>query len=495
MVPITSTQYKKVTHSTLATVNRKLVGAVGISHKRHAETAEDNSRPTKKKKPSSPIIRTAPKVNMSETARQLLSGTSAPLDGRRSNRTPKPSLKLREGDPDTLPKTRVSPRRYPPSSSSLSAILDSPDSASALPVSPTTPTDTTCAMPTTPTDTTPVLPKNITPKSLAVAAQPRDSNGRFGKKASTNGRYMRKQFAVGKRFTLGHKMLPRPNAMKSIASRALSDDEHADDDDEKEVHEECVAEDRSPGSSEHIELGEEALEDVVLKRTSDCDLDSSPRKKIRITESDASDESPTYSPRFIMGKGPLLRPNPISFARRKWAMEEDDSTAMVKSRAASVECSTADVTPLAPAAVITSSRNSDSEVDDEDNQNASDGSPSSAPSTRFFAPMSRMARLTFGPSPMNLAKRRWASSTSEGLQTGQFSLLRETKTSSLCHSFNAGGELGERQESALNERISASQMANLAYPEYDDSDEEYTTEDVRISTVILIHFTDTQSCI
>lgn len=36
------------------------------------------------------------------------------------------------------------------------------------------------------------FPKIQTPKSLAVATQPRDANGRFGKKATTNGRYQRK---------------------------------------------------------------------------------------------------------------------------------------------------------------------------------------------------------------------------------------------------------------------------------------------------------------
>ena len=44
-----------------------------------------------------------------------------------------------------------------------------------------------------------VVQKIQTPKSLAVATQPRDANGRFGKKASTNGRFQRK-LTYGRRF-------------------------------------------------------------------------------------------------------------------------------------------------------------------------------------------------------------------------------------------------------------------------------------------------------
>lgn len=260
---VTATFPRKVTPSALATVNRKLLTGLVGRPKRRVEDDEEDERPAKK--------RVINKVAMSEEARQMLQGTS--VDGRRSGRARVPSLKLREGEPGV----RVSPRLCPTSSSSLSAVPDSPERkpAPALPETPKTPT-------TPAAHSTSVSPKNLTPKSLAVAAQPRDANGRFGKKSGTNGRFMRK-FTVTKRLSFGRRMVPRPTDIRSIPLLVEDgmdgfDDEHGSDDFEYGEYSD---------SEGRAELGEEALEDVVLKRTSsDSDPDDVPRKKIRITESD-----------------------------------------------------------------------------------------------------------------------------------------------------------------------------------------------------------------
>ncbi|GJE94461.1 SET domain-containing protein [Phanerochaete sordida] len=442
--PMFSTQAKKITASALAAVNRKLASTTAHNQKRHVEHEED-SRPAKKQKPAFMTRRPAMAQQAKQTVQEMRA-LKEKMDGRRSGRTRVPSLKLREREPH-VPPTRVSPRRYPPSTSSLSAAPDSPDRPLALPASPTTPTGIT-----------PVSPKNITPKSLAVAAQPRDANGRFGKKASTNGRFVRKQFSVRKRF-LGHTMNPRPTALKSVITTVVEDgadeDEDDEDDDENDPSSDLLAE-----GVEHVEFGEEALEDVVLKRSSDSsDLDESPRKRIRLSDSDASDTSPTFAPRFVMGRGSLLRPNPISFARRKWAVDDDETLGTRLSKKAS-----SDIQQLAPAAVITT--RTDSEPEEAEPQAGLD-----AP-TRLTTVAVRTAKLTFKPSPMNFAKRRWApSGTAEEPTSRQSSLRRDTKPSDLADSQD--DEIPLQRSGSISKSFTES----LKYPCEDDSDDYYTTDD------------------
>lgn len=448
--PMFSMQAKKVTPRSLVAVNRKLGSTTAHSQKRHAESEDADARPAKKQKAVLAMHRS--KVGMSKEARQGLKETREALDGRRSGRARMPSLKLREREPH-VPPTRVSPRRYPPSASSLSAVPDSPDRPPALPASPTTPTGTT-----------PVSPKNVTPKSLAVAAQPRDANGRFGKKASTNGRFVRKQFTVGKRFAWGHKMIPRPTTLKPVITTLVEDDTAEDDEDcENDYSFDDPSSDPMSEQTEHVEIGEEALEDVVLKRTSDSsDLDEYPRKKIRITESDASDDSPGSTPRFIMGRGSLLRPNPISFARRKWAADDDETSGISAAKRSS------DVPQLAPAAVITS-KNSDSESDE----------------INTHAGGVRAAKLTYRPSPMNFARRRWAPpDTTEGSTSRQSSLRRDTRPSDSADSYSDDDI--PRQRGGSSGRPLA---ASLTYPdEYDGSDDYYTTDEVNLVSSAVKYF-------
>ena len=63
---------------------------------------------------------------------------------------------------------------------------------------------------------------------------------------------MRSKFMLRNRFTFGHKMLPRPTAMKPLIT--LEGDEDDEDDEDCENEE---ADDSDPYSG-HVELGEEA---------------------------------------------------------------------------------------------------------------------------------------------------------------------------------------------------------------------------------------------
>ena len=273
---------------------------VGRPAKRQLETEAEGSQ-KKQKVADPPRRRGRPpknKVGMSDQAKELLK--PALVDGRRSNRARMPSLKVREGD--TALKSRCSPRKNGTPSSPLTAEPDSPLHPDS-PLSPQSPTTSS------------------SPKSLAVACQPRETNGRFGKKETTNGRFMRKQFHVGRRYLQGYRPLNRgPLLALNQDADSLDHDvedawqEESDDDDENDQEQVSFA-------SPKVEIGEEALEDMVLKRPRDSDdSDAYSPKRIRIQEeSGESDTSPQSSPRYLLGQGSLLRPNPISFARRKWA--------------------------------------------------------------------------------------------------------------------------------------------------------------------------------
>ncbi|KAI0812595.1 hypothetical protein BC629DRAFT_947146 [Irpex lacteus] len=355
---------------------------------------------------------------MSETAKQLLN-VDTPGAVSRSGRTRVPSMKLRESEPPN--RTRVSPRKAPPSSASVSSL--SAASAVAEDVRHTTPPP---PAPDGSSAGSPSRVKVITPKSLAVAAQPRDSNGRFGKKAETNGRFMRtKHFgAGGRRLCKGPKTsyLTRRTAESYDEDKS---DEGSDDEQREDGHpfDDALSELPSSDPMDGVEFGEEALEDVVNRRLSDSEHSDEHhnKRKRSISDDEESDNSPTTSPRFTLSRarGSLLRPNPISYARRKWAAHEDDEAMsapvtvpnrlVIDDDDESVEDDQSEqednLLPVPGAAVAQDSGSDEEGSAQEDSEESSTASP---PPARPLVPAARLARLTFGPSPMNLAKRRWA---------------------------------------------------------------------------------------
>ncbi|THH01135.1 hypothetical protein EW026_g1521 [Hermanssonia centrifuga] len=397
------------------------------SHKRTlvAEQAEQ-PQPKKKQKIDNDHPRSHPvpknKVGMSAKAKKILNVSP---DGRRSGRTRVPSLKLRESEPPAALKLRMSSRKDVPTSPSLPMLDGESLDQVSYPAIPTTPT-TPIASPTSPTSS-----EAKTPKSLAVLTQPRDANGRFGKKASTNGRFMRKHFSVGgKRYMKGAKVLKMRKLTRVPKTEA---EDHNPFGDDFFLSEEAAYNDRLPLEGGHsdsselseVEFGEEALEDIILKRPHDTEEgedSSSKRTRLADSEDELDYVSPTTSPKYTMGKGSLLRPNPISFARRKWApVEDEDEDEEIRGHASrSVRSSTAEDTdpPVTP--------NDYADVGDPIDESAkmevvddcgvleepelleTELGPVAPVSVARLAVSTRVARLTVQPSPMNLARRRWA---------------------------------------------------------------------------------------
>ncbi|TFK78433.1 hypothetical protein K466DRAFT_606989 [Polyporus arcularius HHB13444] len=315
-------------------------------------------------------------MGMSNQARKLLG-----VRERRSSRARIPSLKMRESEPPS--KGRGASSAAGPSKASVST-------ASTLSVASSSHSDAHLPTPQTPTrdrhvrsgggDVPPPPSKLPTPKSLAVASQPRETNGRFGKKASTNGRYMRKNF----HFTAGGRRVPRgrkqhkphlrahdgadgefkrdPDASAGSddslsTSHKRSLDEGDDDDDEEDRKRRRVGDESrikiegeegtlSMLSSErdieeHDDDGESQDEgdrrsptanddtDGPVKTENDVDPpvvvvndDDVPEDDDQGAESDDSASERAFGRPKLMGRpafGGLLRPNPLNLARLRWA--------------------------------------------------------------------------------------------------------------------------------------------------------------------------------
>ncbi|TCD68072.1 Histone-lysine N-methyltransferase set9 [Steccherinum ochraceum] len=363
------------------------------SHKRTRGDDSDDDRPSKKKKL---LLATRPrgrppkhKVEMSAKASKLLK--PEPVDsGRRSGRARMPSLKLRENDPSSVTlKLRMSPRKNPgggmlPPSSPLSPEPPTPllQSISVLEREP----------PSTPVkqehgaEEEPKLP---TPKSLAVAVQPREANGRFGKKSTTNGRYMRKNFSFGnKRYS------------KKKAKRKETRDFVKEEDDEEEEGAERKA-GSSSGPSAHS-LGKRRYEGG-----GDAE-DGSKRRQVYVSD-DEDEEEEGVLPRLFLpskhkvGSALLGKPNPFAFARRKLSSYSPPDGPS-RSASASLPTDEDSTPPITP------------EVDDTEDSILDDVFSDREPSVVSEADEEEeIPRFGFrsmlgfkGPSPFTFARQRWA---------------------------------------------------------------------------------------
>ncbi|GBE81328.1 predicted protein [Sparassis crispa] len=411
-VPLGASWTRKITKTSLAALDHKLAAAASSTtlpkrpYKRR-RVVEDvgDERPVKKKKTSTGRPRGRPpknKVGMSIKAKELLN-VGVPK-GRRSGRARVPSLKLRESEtPKLAMPFSLLPK--PSSTSSLSA-TESDDPIDVIGDGPEEPT----VEGNSNSDDSPQSedsPKLLTPKSLAVASQPREKNGRFGKKADTNGRYMRKnfQFTVGgRRFSRAHKALNRAK----YRSRILRRPETSESEDDRPLIEDLM-------SHKRYEIEEEKEED------------ERPSKRLRLEEESLSpdeDEEDDGNPFLLPSDSELPQrshaglalfraPNPMTFARRKWApMLTGDSAAIADSTDGTQVSTDEDVdlpiTPeddVDPALTISEPLDLDEiegrleTVDDDDGDSVS---------SRPLLSATYVPKLTFRPSPINLAKRRWA---------------------------------------------------------------------------------------
>ncbi|KAI0254009.1 hypothetical protein BJV78DRAFT_101585 [Lactifluus subvellereus] len=191
----------------------------------------------------------------------------------RSGRKHLPSAKAREIEP-TQPQKRPRgrPRLHPLPLSSVHPAPSTPTSAS-----PSTPLATASAPPALPAGASisPTSSPMRTAKSRAVDDQPREMNGRFGKKASTNGKFRRR---IG----------PTPVQYRTRAQRA---------------------EGRAVAQREAAAIARAGASAAKRERVHE-------HERARSVDEEGSAKRPRSSayipPQYFM-------PNPMSFARKKWA--------------------------------------------------------------------------------------------------------------------------------------------------------------------------------
>ncbi|KAI0674927.1 hypothetical protein C8Q78DRAFT_1009718 [Trametes maxima] len=471
----------RISHTALATLNHKLSHAASASasrsasasvphnpYKRQRTVEEHDEAPSlKRQKLPSPRKRGRPpknKVGMSTKAKELLG-----VNERRSERNRRPSLKLRESEsppklqpdptspsgpkaPDSTTSTSTSTTSSTASNSSLTAEdPSSPKGANSLPLSPTTPVVVKREGPKLPT-----------PKSLAVAAQPREANGRFGKKESTNGRYMRKNFhftAGGRRLHRGRKK-PAPKAPEATVkvegegtttapnaeTSAVSDPSSSPS--QKRSHDEAEGMDDEPVKRPKLEVDEDAQVRVEVKiEGEEGDLSAGSSED---TSQEEEEEQLFLRPRLNTSKsgvGLLSRPNPLTFARRKWTSVPPEDPPEISNTTSSCgpHSSTDDdadlpVTPQDdvehPVATVDELRVGDledeyddyddyddyeNEASDEDSQERLMLRPALTMKPRFAGAM------TWKPSPFNMARRRWGTSAGTSTNTS-IAVPSETET-------------------------------------------------------------------
>ncbi|KAH9040759.1 hypothetical protein EDB85DRAFT_2140421 [Lactarius pseudohatsudake] len=246
----------------------------------------------KKEKRELPLQETAPRPNthklLHAVGKKLATTsqtTSAPppttkrkrAGGAASGRKHLPSAKAREiGPAHSQKRPRGRPRLHPVPTS-----LARPDSSASAPPS----TATASAPPVldfTHSDLS-LSPDSRTAKSRAIDDQPRENNGRFGKKATTNGKFRRR-------------FVPPPVLRRTRAQRAEG---------RAEAQREAAASASAPPIAENDAA-------TAVKRERDHEYDT-----VGVDGAEAS----TKRPRILSSGAPTqyFTPNPMSFARKKWA--------------------------------------------------------------------------------------------------------------------------------------------------------------------------------
>ena len=246
----------------------------------------------------------------------------------------------------------------------------------------------------------------LKPKSLAVKLQPRDSNGRFGKKATTNGRFVRKRFGFLRSGSPRTRVLQRARVERWLGDK-------------------------------QVQLEANEVEDLSVlasgKRGRAVTPDDSPRpsKKLRSrSRSRDGDEDP--GPHNPSGSSPLrfkglnasllCRPNPTNFARKAWAPPPPEDSSPDDEDA--------------EGSLPTVESESNGPVTPQDRTPLPIPSPDQFPfqgkasvDSKFEEPAPRLPTprrptpnistiLTFKPSPINFARRRWSSTTKSPLEPG-----------------------------------------------------------------------------
>lgn len=358
---------------------------------KHAAGSEE--RPAKRRKTDQ-----GPIVEMSDKAKELLLAPKRKRGRPRKHPMTEEIPKRKRGRPRKSSPARLS-RALPPSKSQTSTPTKTVRPRISPPASVRSRSE-----PGSPSSSRGVLK----PKSLAVKSQPRDSNGRFGKKATTNGRYVRKRFGT----------------MRSGSTRA------------QRVLQRARVERWLGDKQEQLETNDEAEELHVLasgKRGRASTPDDSPRpSKILRSSPRSADGDEDPAPRNPNGSsllrfrglnaGLLCRPNPTNFARRTWAPplaedaspddEDAEGSLPTIESESNGPVTPQDRTPLpipSPDQLMFQGKPSlESKIEE-----AASRLPTPRHSTHSISTI-----LTFKPSPINFARRRWSSTTKSPLESG-----------------------------------------------------------------------------
>jgi histone-lysine N-methyltransferase SUV420H len=247
------------------------------------------------------------------------------------------------------------------------------------------------------------------PKALAVQSQPRDSNGRFGKKATTNGRFVRKKFGHFQNLTRTERLFRR----NIKVTQWLAGRHEENETDEEEANSQDWDQANNP---EILPTGKRA---ASFPPEGSAPLTKKPRQFRSPFE--RNDEALEYSPSVPSGpsaykfKGVgstlLYHPNPTNYARRKWAPCPDDVSQDEEDSGPSLPTLESDsIGPVTP-----------------DDQTPL---PIAGPSQLEHTVAEKLAQraswrgpvhnsvLTFRPSPVNFARRRWSSMSKSPLDSG-----------------------------------------------------------------------------
>jgi histone-lysine N-methyltransferase SUV420H len=239
---------------------------------------------------------------------------------------------------------------------------------------------------------------HLKPKSLAVQLQPRDSNGRFGKKANTNGRFVRKKVnTIRSSATRTQRALQRTKVKRWLGDTAKGPTPLANG-----KRRTSIVPDDSPRPSKKLRSG---------LHLGDGDEDPVP-----------PNPSGSSSSRFKGINGSLLcRPNPTNFARRTWAPpfgedsspEDEDAESSLRTLESESNgpVTPEDHTPL-PILGVDQFLFKEKPVDIK-HEDVAPHRPMPRPLAHGISTI-----LTFKPSPVNFARRRWSSTIKSPLELG-----------------------------------------------------------------------------
>lgn len=378
------------THNLLHAVGKKLAARAGST-----------SAPppvTKRKRQESPMSKQKRRKTLSSIPRPAAHPRELIRKGwSRSGRKHLPSVKAREIEPIQAQKRpRGRPRRHP------------------IPTSPTQPASSTSnsRSPPSPVSAPPALPSDAslsparTAKSRAVDDQPRDNHGRFGKKESTNGKF-RRRFG------------PTPALHRTRAQRA---------EDRAAAQREADASSTSGyGAGSAIKRGRSY--EYEHTHAIDTHWQGENAKRVRVSSGSGYAHTQYFTP------------NPMSFARKKWAPAQpppppthhlrslgvltypDPDLPNARS-SSSAPAISSQLSPLPPPPLLAESENFDDEAngggsDDGDlpvtpenvpgPEPDADAGPEPEDELPFSSSSTKYLPTLWKPSPFAYAARRWAS--------------------------------------------------------------------------------------